>query len=132
MSIVISPLLRKALIADAFLSGVAALLLVAGGAVLGPVMALPAGLLAGAGLLLVPYAGALVLAARRDVLPRALVLGVVMLNAVWVVASLLLLVAGPVAPNALGIAFVLLQALAVAVFAEMQAIGLRRSAPAVA
>jgi hypothetical protein len=45
----------------------------------------------------------------------------------WVAGSVLLLVSGRFEPNALGFAFVLGQAAAVAVFAEMQYVGLRKS-----
>ncbi len=55
------------------------------------------------------------------------VVAVIALNAGWVAASLLLLLAGWVEPNGLGYAFILGQAGAVAVLAEMQYVGLRRS-----
>jgi hypothetical protein len=52
---------------------------------------------------------------------------VIVINAVWVIESLLLVMGNRVAPNALGQAFVVAQALAVAVFAELEYFGLRRS-----
>jgi hypothetical protein len=51
---------------------------------------------------------------------------VILANVGWVIGSLLLLVAGGLAPNALGAAFVLVQAIAVAVLAELEVIGLNR------
>lgn len=48
-------------------------------------------------------------------------------NALWVAASLALLL-GPAAPNALGVAFVLLQAAAVAGLAWVEAVALRAGA----
>ena len=48
-------------------------------------------------------------------------------NAVWSADSLLLLVTGWVQPTAAGTAFVIAQAVAVAVYAELQFVGLRRS-----
>jgi hypothetical protein len=56
-----------------------------------------------------------------------LVWAVILCNAVWVADSLLLLMSGWVQPTALGTAFVLAQALLVGLFAELQALGLRRS-----
>lgn len=49
-----------------------------------------------------------------------------MINALWVVASVV--VAAILPMTGLGVAFVLVQAAAVAVFAELQVVGLRRSA----
>ena len=50
------------------------------------------------------------------------------INALWVAESVAILALGWVAPNALGVAFVLAQALIVAVFAGLQAVGLRGTA----
>jgi hypothetical protein len=49
-----------------------------------------------------------------------------------VVASIELRLSGWVAPNALGVVFVVVQALAVAVFADIQYLGVRRSMTTVA
>lgn len=70
-------------------------------------------------------------ATRENTAPRA-VWAVILVNALWVVASIGLLLSGWVAPNGLGITFVIVQALAVGLFAELQYVGLRRVAPAVA
>ena len=66
------------------------------------------------------------LLARRAQAPRAGVWAVVLCNALWVVDSVLLLALGWVSPTALGSAFVLAQATAVAVFALAQYAGLQR------
>ncbi len=47
-------------------------------------------------------------------------------NALWVVASIALLVSGEVAPTLLGYVFVIAQAVTVLGFAELQWVGLRR------
>ena len=60
--------------------------------------------------------------------PRAGVWAVIVLNVVWVANSLLLLASGWVAPALLGYAFVMGQAVVVAVLAELEFIGLRRAA----
>ena len=49
-------------------------------------------------------------------------------NAAWTVGSIGLLFSGLVAPNALGEIFVAAQAVGTGVFAELQYMGLRRSA----
>ncbi len=52
---------------------------------------------------------------------------IIALNVLWVAGSIGLLMSGYVAPTMLGHAFVIAQALAVGVFAELQFIGLRRT-----
>jgi hypothetical protein len=53
---------------------------------------------------------------------------VIGLNFAWVAASALVLVTGWIQPNTLGIAFVIVQAAAVALLAELQITGRRRPA----
>jgi hypothetical protein len=119
------PSLRAALALDAAASGVAGGVMLAGAGVLAPLLGLPAMLLTVAGTLLLPFALAVGLLARRAP-PRGLAWGVVAVNEAWVVASVALLVGPWVAPTALGVAFVLAQAGVVAVFALLQANALRR------
>jgi hypothetical protein len=57
---------------------------------------------------------------------------VIAMNATWVAGSVLLLPSGWIAPNGLGYALLIGQALAVAVLAQMQYIGLQKSVSAVA
>ena len=125
-----APLLRQALLADAVTSAACAALLVGGAGVLDDLLGLPAALLAGAGLVLVPFAGLVAWLGTRARLPRMAVLAVIGLNALWALDSVLLLVSGWVAPNAAGLAFVIAQAVVVAMYAELQVMGLRRSAAA--
>jgi len=122
-----SLLLRRALQADALVSGAMALLLSLGAAVLSRLLALPQPLLLEAGLFLIGYAACVGFLGSRAVLPKALVLIVIAGNVAWTLASLALLLADAVSPNAFGIGFVVMQALAVGVFAEMQYLGLRHS-----
>ncbi|RJF76656.1 hypothetical protein [Rhodopseudomonas palustris] len=126
-----SSLLRRALQADALVSGAMALLLVTTAGALAPLMALPQPLLLETGLFLIAYAAFVGWLGSRTTLQRPLVLLVVIGNALWTLASVALLLSSAVAPNGLGIAFVLLQAIAVGVFAELQYMGLRRSQAAV-
>lgn len=127
-----SALLRRALQADAVVSGAMALLLSFGSGVLARLLALPEPLLLETGLFLIGYAVLVGWLGTRAVLPRTMVLIVIAGNALWTLGSVTLLLSGSVAPNALGIAFVLVQATAVGIFAELQFIGLKRSDAAVA
>lgn len=123
-----APLLRQALIADAVASGALGLLLALGGHVSGPLLALPGSLLSAVGLVLLPWALAVGWLGRRASLPRLAAWAVIALNALWVVASLLLL-GGWLRPNGLGYLFVLGQAAVVLILLELQLMGVRRSAP---
>ncbi len=126
-----SSLLRRALQADALVSGAMALLLVTAAGTLAPLLALPQPVLLETGLFLIAYAAFVGWLGSRTTLQRPLVLLVVIGNALWTLASVALLLSSAVAPNGLGMAFVLIQAVAVGVFAELQYIGLRRSEAAV-
>jgi len=122
-----TPFLKSALRLDAIVSGAAGLLMTAGASSLAPVLGLPEGLLFYAGLVLFPFIGLLVHMSRQQSIRRLMLIDVVAINALWVAASIALLVAAPVSPNALGIAFVLAQAGAVALFAILQGAALRRA-----
>jgi hypothetical protein len=118
--------LHKVLLADAGISGAAGLLMIAGAEMMQDLLGLPAVLLRGAGLVLIPYVAFVTVVAMRATLSRPAVWTIVACNAAWAVASVLLLVPGWVAPTAIGVAFVLAQAAAVAALGELQVIGLRR------
>jgi hypothetical protein len=120
-------LLRLALSADAAISGATGLLMLFGAGFLAGFLNLPKALLVEAGILLIPFVIALaVLATRRSIRP-AFIYAVIGLNVLWVIGSVLLLLGGWIAPNALGIAFIVVQAVAVFGFAELQYIALRRA-----
>ena len=127
-----APLLRQALLADAVTTAACATLLIGGAGILDDLLGLPAGLLRGAGLVLVPFVALVFWLGTRQRLPRMMILAVIGLNILWVIDSVLLLVSGWVAPTAAGLAFVIAQAVAVAMYAELQIIGLRRSTTALA
>jgi hypothetical protein len=80
-----------------------------------------------AGLLLVPYVALVAFVGTRETISRPAVHAIIVLNVLWVAASIGLLMGGSVAPTALGTAFVIAQAVAVGVFAELQFVGLRRT-----
>ena len=124
--------LRRALLADAAVSGAMALLLTLSAGMLTSLLNLPEALLRESGLFLIAYAAFVGLLGSRAAMQKPLVLLVIVGNAAWTLASIALLLSGAVSPNLLGIAFVVMQAIAVGVFAELQLIGLRKSAPAMA
>lgn len=123
--------LRRALQADAIFSGVSALLLVFGAGLLASLTNLPEAFLRNTGLVLVVYVALVGYLGTREMMSKAAVWAVIAVNVVWGIDSILLLLSGWVSPNLLGQAFVVMQAIAVGVFAELQFIGLRKSAGAV-
>jgi hypothetical protein len=127
-----SQFLRRALLADAVFSGVAAVLLTADAGALAPLLELPETLLRETGLFLIAYTALVGWLGTRLAVPRALVALVIAGNAAWTIGSIALLVSGVVSPNLLGEAFVAAQAIATGVFAELQYVGLRRSVAAAA
>ncbi|HWK13101.1 MAG TPA: hypothetical protein VNS02_01790 [Rhizobiaceae bacterium] len=126
MSVAINPFLRNVLAVDAAMSLAAGAVSVLGAGLLAPLLGLPQPLLFWAGLFLLPWSAFLFALSRRAELSRLLLIDVIAINGLWVVASVAILVAGLVTPNVLGIAFLLVQAAAVAVLAELQFMGLRR------
>lgn len=119
-------LLRRAVLLDAVASGAMGLLLVATAAPLSPLLGLPEPLLRGAGLVLIPYVAFLLLLWRAERITARSAWTVIAINAAWVLASFGLLASGAVSPTVTGVAFVIAQALAVLVFAELQFIGVKR------
>jgi hypothetical protein len=121
-----STFLRRALLLDAVASGGTGLLLIAGANLIDGLLGLPAALLRGAGLVLVPYVAFVIWAGTREAISRPAVWAVIAANALWAAASALLLVSGFLAPTALGYAFVIGQAVVVALLGELQYVRLRR------
>lgn len=124
--------LRRAIQTDALISGAMALLLVAGASVLEPFLSLPEVFLRNTGFVLVVYAALVGFLGTRSMMPKVAVWTVIAVNAMWTVDSIGLLMSGWLSPNLFGQAFVVMQAIAVGVFAELQFIGLRKSATALA
>lgn len=122
-----APFLRQALLADAVTTAACALLFLLAAGPLEGVLGLPSGLLRAAGAILTPFAAFLAVLAMRETLPRPAVWAVIAVNATWVADSVLLLFSGWVDPTPAGTALVVAQAVAVAIYAELQYMGLRRS-----
>ncbi len=98
-----------------------------GSGVLEEFLGLPLGLMRYAGLSLLPFAALLVYLATREQLSPPVVWAVIVLNALWTADSFLLLLTGWVAPTELGYAFVVIQALGVALFAVLEYFGLKKA-----
>jgi uncharacterized protein YjeT (DUF2065 family) len=122
-----SQFLRRALLADAIFSGIAAVLFTADAGALASLLDLPEALLRETGLFLIAYAALVGWLGTRSSVPKALVMIVIAGNAAWTVASFVLLFSGAVTPNLLGEIVVAAQAIATGAFAELQYIGLRKS-----
>ncbi len=120
-------LLRRSLTADAVVVTLAGLVLALGAGELADPLGLSVSLLRFTGLGLLPYAAALMLIATRSTISRAAAWTVIALNLLWTVASIILLFTGWIDPTGLGVAFVLIQALLVLGFADVEYLGLRRA-----
>lgn len=127
-----STFLRRALQADAIVTGAVALLQTFGAGLLAPMLGLPHVLVLETSLFLIAYTALVGWLATRQSMPRALVAIVIAGNAGWAVGSIALMFSGWVSPNLLGYAFIAVHAISTGVFAEWQYIGLRKSRGAVA
>ena len=127
---VVARLLRLALIADAVATAGTGLLMFTMGNALEPVLGIPAALSTNAGLGLLPYAAIVGYLGSRTRIPQGVVWAVVGGNVAWAVASLAALLTQWIDATTLGYVFVIGQAAVVAVFAELQYLGLRRSTAA--
>jgi hypothetical protein len=125
-----SNFLRFVLMLDAAVSGATGLLMAFLAAPLAKLLNVPEDLLFYAGLVLFPYAAFVAWLARREVVLRSAVWAAIVLNVLWAADCLLLAFGGWLEPNALGYGFIVMQAVVVAAFAELQYVGLRRSVTA--
>jgi len=128
--VILSRFLRRVLVADAVTCVATGLLLTLdAGALSGP-LGLPAALLFGAGAVLFPIAAFIVAMLTRRAVAAAMIWLLIVGNVIWAVDSVVLLATPFVAPTPLGIAFVIAQAVAVAVIAAAERIGLRGASAA--
>jgi hypothetical protein len=111
-------LLRPALILDAAVTGLNGVAYLAAAGPLEDLLGLPASWLRTAGFVLVAFALLVALAARRP--SASAVRAIVAVNAAWVAGSLVLAIAGWGSPDTAGTMWIVLQALVVAGFAELQ------------
>lgn len=119
--------LRKVLLLDCLISGVTGLAMLFGSRPIGSLVGAPPAFVQYAGGSLLPFAAFVFYLSRRKVLSRGAIWTVIALNVAWVAGSIALLFSDAIAPTAFGTAFIVLQAIAVASFAEMQYVGLRKA-----
>ena len=112
------PILRPALLLDAAVTGVNGVAYLAAAGPLEDLLGLPAAWLRTAGIVLVAFAAFVALVSRRP--SAAAVAAIVAVNALWVAGSLVFAVAGWGSPETAGTVWIVLQALVVAGFAELQ------------
>jgi hypothetical protein len=112
---------------DATLTAIAGIALVLAAGPLGTFLELPAAALRIAGVIFIPFAAFAGWLGTRSRVRRTLVFVVIALNALWAVDSVLLLLSGWVETTPLGEWFVGGHALIIAVLAEVEFLGLRRS-----
>ncbi len=118
---------RRLLVTDSLVSGATGALMAGAAPILESWLGLPAALLRFAGIALLPVAAVVAWLALQTSPGRTGVQAIIAANFAWVAASILLLLAGGVNPTALGIAFVIFQAVVVGVLGELQYMGLRRT-----
>jgi hypothetical protein len=121
--------LRRVLLLDAATCVATGLAMTAGAALISELTELSASLLRGAGASLFPIALFMAMVATRSPISIAGVWLVIVGNVGWVLGSLALL-GGGVAFNALGGVFIAVQAVAVALLAGLELVGVRRVSPA--
>lgn len=120
-------LIRFALIADAAATVATGALLAVGGSLLAGLTGLPEAATMPIGLFLIAFAAFVGWVGMQQQTPRGAALLIVIVNAAWVVGSLIVLLAGTWALTLLGVAFVIAQAIAVAALAALQWVGLGRA-----
>jgi hypothetical protein len=123
----LSPFLRRVLLLDASTCLITGMLMLTASGTVERLLAIPAPLSRVLAVVLLIFGGLVAWVGTRRHLMRSAVWAIVTLNALWAVESLLTLAFGWLDPNALGRAFIIVQAVAVAVIAELQFIGLRRA-----
>jgi hypothetical protein len=119
--------LRRILLADAAASGATGLLMALGASLLESLLQIPAALLQSAGIVLLPFAALVAWLATRQQPSRGAVWAVIICNALWTLDSFYVAFSGWISPNTLGQAFIVAQAVVVAVFAELEYFALRKS-----
>jgi hypothetical protein len=117
---------RRVVLADGVACLASGVILTLAAGRLAGALGLPELLLRLAGVSLLPVGAGVLLLATRVTMPREAVWTVVGLNLFWSIASLVLLVSGWVEPTTTGVVVVIGQAMAVAVIAALEIIGLRR------
>jgi hypothetical protein len=124
--------LRTVLLIDATTCAATGVVMTAGAGLVAGLTQIPVGLLLAAGLSLFPTAAFIAFVATRDWINIQAAWLVILGNGGWVLGSASLLLGGVIHPNGLGVGFIAGQAVAVAVLAECEFIGVRLSPRAAA
>jgi hypothetical protein len=119
--------LRRAFLLDAVATGAMGIALAIGADALEPLLGLSVALQREAGIICIAFAAYLAFSLTGGTITRNLAWLAIGVNAAWTLASFGLLATGSVQPTALGIAFVIAQAVVVLVFAELQYLGAKRA-----
>ena len=128
MSIFASPnFLRRVLWADAAAGAASSLIHLLGAGLLGQVLGLPHGVLAMSGVGLLLFVAAATYLAMCDPIPRGLVSMLIAGNWAWVGACVVVFLMNASTMTALGQAYLVVHALAVAALAELEWFGLRHA-----
>ena len=123
----LSPFLRRVLWFDAATCLVTGTVMLVAGGMVERLLASPEQLSIALGVVLLAFGAAVAWVGTRPNLLRPAVWSIFALNALWAIESVLALAFGWLEPNALGQALIIGQAIAVAVIAELQFVGLRRA-----
>ncbi len=123
----LSLFLRRVLLADAIISGTTGLIMLVFAESLNGLLGVPVALLRYSGISLLPFAALLIYLSTRKNLSRQAIWVIIACNVLWAIDSILLLLTNWVAPTALGYTFIIAQALIVALLAEAQYVGLKKS-----
>jgi hypothetical protein len=119
-------LVRLALRLDAVVTGAVGLAMVVAGTALDGPLGIPAAALVVTGAFFAGWFAALWYLASRPRISAPAVWAVIAVNLLWAIDSVAVLLAGWFPLTALGTAVVVVQAVAVAAFADLQFVGLRR------
>jgi hypothetical protein len=101
--------------------------MIAGSGLLAAPFGLPSELLLWAGIACVPFVALIAFVLRGGTAPAGVIITVIAINIAWVAASLFVAFGPMFMTTLVGKVFVVAQAATVAVFAELQIIGLRRA-----
>lgn len=118
--------LRRVLAVDAIGAAVSGIALIAGAEAIAPLLGLPVSLIESVGIAFVPFAAFVGWLASRETPPATGVWAVMLLNALWVVESLLVAAGVWFQPSSFGVAVIVAQALGIATLAELEYVGLKR------
>lgn len=129
MTVPITPFLRKVLVADALFGVAPALLFTFASGFVSELTAIPQSLLFWAGIVLIGYTALLVIVMQKESASRLVMIDVAAINFAWAAISVGLLAGGFITPNALGVAFDILQALVVAGFGAAYLVGMNQAKP---